>query len=527
MKSIFAGTLANRNKGFSLFYNLSGTLYWLEVNASHPDILKDGTYQIMPTLNISASDAVCNSAPPVAYPDLTVLSVSANPSAACSGQSVTVSYTVSNIGNAAASNVQIGIYSAGSLAKTYSMNLAAGASGTGTYTYTADSNPRTITVVADYNGAIAESNENNNQAGLTVSVGNCALPLAGRKIMLDPGHMPNETDRINSGEYYATHNISRVLKPMLENLGATVYETPATYTLSQRTALANSINPEIYVSIHFNAGVSNADGLEAFYGEKNPAGGTGSKEGDIALCKKLVPEVQKIINSKLRSRCGNAIPGILPDRVAINCTSPNYSLWVVRQTKMPACLIEMEFITAQKAITFNGKNYSNYKELFLSADYTNAAAEALKNGILNYFGVNGTVPPAQPYDKVAFTSTGELYIPSGVFSGDCYINDTGAKVPCGTIAGKTAKISGAFDGYANKYDFNIKSNSGCGLGEAAFKSAFESSANMNKGFSVFFLVGTTKYWMGVNPSHPSVLKDRTYQILPEAGTTITTQQATC
>lgn len=48
MKSIFAGTLANRKKGFSLFYNLSGTLYWLEVNASHPDILKDRTYQILP-----------------------------------------------------------------------------------------------------------------------------------------------------------------------------------------------------------------------------------------------------------------------------------------------------------------------------------------------------------------------------------------------------------------------------------------------------------------------------------------------
>ena len=530
-----SATAANKNKGFTMFFLVGTTKYWMGVNGSHPDILKDGTYQIMPTLNISSADAVCNSTiiPPVVnYPDLTVTGISASPSTSCSGQQVTVTYTVKNIGNASAGNFQVAVYSVGALAKTDTMNLGAGASGTGTYTYTSDSNPKTITVVADSNGVITESNENNNQAGLTVSIGSCgAKPLSGKIIMLDPGHMPSETDRINSGEYYATHNVSRVLKPLLQNLGATVYETPITYTVTQRAAYANSLNADVYVSIHFNANSDNTvTGLEAYYGEYNYTGGTGgitaNKEKDKVVCSKLVPEVQKILSSKLRGT-----DGIKSDLQSGTCSTPGQcSIWVVRATNMPACLVEMEFMSARVTKTFNGVTYNSYKTLALSADYTNAAANALKNGILNYFGANTTTPPAtQPYDKVAFVDNGQLYVPAGVFSGICYINGTGTPIPCGSIAGKTGKISGPFDWYAQKYNFNIQNNNGCGRSDSTFKAAFDSATaiNKNKGFTIFFLVGTTKYWMGVNSAHPSILTDGTYQMVPEAGTTITTQQAVC
>jgi len=469
-----------------------------------------------------------NDIAPPSYPDLAVLNVAASPNPSCNGQQVNVNFNIKNTGSAAVSNAQVAVYLGSSQVATHLVSLAAGASVTKTYSYTADASAKTIKIVADYNNAIAESNETNNQGIITVSSGSCAtLPLKGRIIMLDPGHMPSEADRIKSGEYYATHNISRVLKPLLESLGAQVNETPATYDLTQRVNYANKINTDLLVSIHFNAGNDTdtvTNGLESFYGTVNSTGqtgGVGGPEQDKIVCKNIVPEVQKIINSTLRGD-----KGIKPDTQTLYGYSPP-----VRYTIMPACLVEMEYITTIRNVSLNGKTYTSHKSLFLSADYTNAAANALKNGIVNYFNntvtiaiVPNSTSTTNTSGRVGWLSTGELYIPEGVLTGYCYVNSN--RIPC-SMVGKDVRISGAFDWYAAKYKYYPQAETGCGRSEASFQNAFNAATpeNRNKGFSMFYNQSGTLYWLEVNASHPDILKDGTYQIMPILN--IQSSQAVC
>ena len=289
-----------------------------------------------------------------ALPDLTVSGISASPLVSCSGQTVSVNYNLQNIGNAAANNVQIAVYENNVQKSTYSINLAAGNTTSKTYSYVADSSPKTIKVVADYTNAITESNEANNQASITISSSNCAGTnsslLKGKIIVLDPGHGINYPGASGAdGEWQATHNISRVLRPLLETIGATVYETPSNYSIDQRAAFANSKNADILLSIHFEGGATSTQvGMNTYYGDIASSPGNGSKENDITFCKKVFPEVKKIIPSQ-------CYPYSADNCIVSDTKTKEGSLGIVRETKMPACLVEMETISAKVPISFNGK----------------------------------------------------------------------------------------------------------------------------------------------------------------------------
>ncbi|MFC1732035.1 N-acetylmuramoyl-L-alanine amidase [candidate division KSB1 bacterium] len=216
-------------------------------------------------------------------------------------------------------------------------------------------------------------------------------PLSGKVIVLDPGHGDGYPGASGAdGEAEAAHGISTKLKGLLESLGATVFETPSNYDVNQRATFANNNNADVFLSIHFNGGDASVTGVESFYGAQNYAAAGGSSTNDIAFCEKVVPEVKNILGSTLRGT-----DGIKPDTdTAVG------SLAVLRYTNMPACLVEMEFISAVKEIIFKLKPYSNYKDLFLSEDYQNEAATSLKRAVLDYFGYTeeGITKPAGGFE---------------------------------------------------------------------------------------------------------------------------------
>ena len=121
--------------------------------------------------------------------------------------------------------------------------------------------------------------------------------------------------------------------------------------LSRRTALANNFNADFYLSVHHNAGI-----------------GSGSGGGIISIAytkasKKSI-EYQKLIYDELIEKTG------LKGNRAIPC--PKQNLQVLRETNMPAVLIEIGFI-------------SNPYDANLMANNPQLFARGIYNGILDYF----------------------------------------------------------------------------------------------------------------------------------------------
>lgn len=108
-------------------------------------------------------------------PDLTVTSLTANKSVYEAGESVTVTAIVANQGQTPASNFTARLSTSPTVTtQDKTVSLAAGASATVTYTFTAptalNSQNITLTVTADANNVIAETNESNNSRSTTIAV---------------------------------------------------------------------------------------------------------------------------------------------------------------------------------------------------------------------------------------------------------------------------------------------------------------------------------------------------------------------
>lgn len=96
-------------------------------------------------------------------------------------------------------------------------------------------------------------------------------PLAGKVIMIDPGHGGRMSGAVRNAvmEKDLTLSIAEKLQLKLEALGATVIATrtnDSDISLADRVALSNSVKPDIFVSIHINANRSSAiAGIETYY----------------------------------------------------------------------------------------------------------------------------------------------------------------------------------------------------------------------------------------------------------------------
>ncbi len=174
------------------------------------------------------------------------------------------------------------------------------------------------------------------------------------KIVLDPGHggrYPGAVGPTGLTEKEVNLNIAQRTARLCEQEGAGVMLTRTedkTTSLNQRVTIANNFSADIFVSIHSNGfSDSRANGIETYHYPSSSLGRT------------LAISIQKSKINKLGLR----------DRGVKTAY-----FYVLRETKMPAVLSEIGFIT------------NPVEEKLLKQDsFRQIAAESLLEGIINYF----------------------------------------------------------------------------------------------------------------------------------------------
>lgn len=155
-------------------------------------------------------------------------------------------------------------------------------------------------------------------------------------IVIDPGHGGEDMGtRSLSGPKYEEKSLalstSLMLRTYLQQMGFEVKMTRSTdrfIALDKRASFANEHDPDLFVSVHYNSAPSKeADGIEIYYYKSSED----KKRSDKS---KLVAEIvlkRMISNTSAHSR------GVKHGNFA-----------VIRETKMPAILIEGGFMTNQE-----------------------------------------------------------------------------------------------------------------------------------------------------------------------------------
>ncbi len=199
------------------------------------------------------------------------------------------------------------------------------------------------------------------------------------KVWLDAGHGGKDPGAVGNGlkEKDITLAITLKVGKELERHGVKVGYTrknDKTVNLNSRGPLANKYGADVFVSIHTNAHNSNAQGVET-YSFPN------SKNG--ARLAKLIQD--EVLKAKLYTK---------------NRGTKTANFAVLRQSRMPAALIETAFIT-------------NKQDAELLKNKQNEFATAIAKGILKYLGINYK-PVKKPSNN---SNSKELYkVQVGAFS---------------------------------------------------------------------------------------------------------------
>lgn len=154
------------------------------------------------------------------------------------------------------------------------------------------------------------------------------------KICLDAGHGGRDpgavgTDPFRLAEKKITLEISQRLEQELEERGHWVVmtrRTDRTLGLRPRARFANRLKADLFVSIHANAAAATAEGMEVYHFPESREG----RRAAVAVLESLVTA--------------------FPDHKNRGVKEANFT--VLRETAMPAILIETEFITHPRQLEF-------------------------------------------------------------------------------------------------------------------------------------------------------------------------------
>jgi N-acetylmuramoyl-L-alanine amidase len=181
--------------------------------------------------------------------------------------------------------------------------------------------------------------------------------LAGKKIILDPGHGGHDPGAIGPTglkEKDVNLGTALLLKKELEKYGATVKLTRSTdvfLELSERTAIANSSDYDAFISIHADSYSSTSYGSSTYYNSTENFNGPKSK----VLAYDLLPNM-------------TAATGTYNRGVKMQ------NLYVNRMNELSSVLVELAFI-------------SNPKEegLLKTTTFRQKASEGIRKGLQEYF----------------------------------------------------------------------------------------------------------------------------------------------
>lgn len=181
------------------------------------------------------------------------------------------------------------------------------------------------------------------------------------KICIDPGHGGSESGAVGEdGLREADVNLAVCLL-VRDDLAAAGYEVAMTrekdetVSLRRRAQISNRAKVEVFLSVHCNAVTDRAvQGIETWH--------HGSVKG-----RRLAGCVQRTMME--------AFPGHVDRGADVDAKLYQNGLAVLRETKAPAALVEMEFISRPEM-----------EALMVTQDYREKVARALVAGIKDYIG---------------------------------------------------------------------------------------------------------------------------------------------
>lgn len=190
------------------------------------------------------------------------------------------------------------------------------------------------------------------------------LDKSDKIIVIDPGHGGDKPGAISVRNRYEKDlnlSISLKLRDKLEDLGYNVImtrETDVDVDLYERARIANDINADLFISIHGNSHVNRVHaGIQVLY---CPATQSSIKEVD------QFPFARAMMDALLAGT-GAVDKGIIQ--------RPN--LVVLRETKMPAVLVETGFLSNP-----------DEEQLLFTEEYQNKIVDSIIKGIENYLEMN-------------------------------------------------------------------------------------------------------------------------------------------
>lgn len=187
---------------------------------------------------------------------------------------------------------------------------------------------------------------------------NIDASLQKKIIVLDPGHGGSDPGAVAGKirEKDLNLQVSLILRDLIVDSGMTVYMTRTDdrhVSLYERTAFANKLKADLFVSIHHNASPdTKAQGIMTLYYPSCKKGMTGMRFAEI---------VQKNLTKDLKAKDWGIIP--------------RPKLVVTRETSMPAVIAELGFM-------------SNKNELnrIITSEFQKKAAESLYKSIMEAIG---------------------------------------------------------------------------------------------------------------------------------------------
>lgn len=179
-------------------------------------------------------------------------------------------------------------------------------------------------------------------------------------VVVDAGHGGAEPGATYGGIYEKDVNlkIAKYVQSELEKNGVRVYMTRSsdvTTSLSSRTTLANSVNADLFISVHNNAmaNKSSINGTEVLYPTSSIV-----KNGISAYS--LAQKLQSVVSSK----AGTYNKGVINRN----------NLYVLNHTNMPAVIVEVAYMT----------NSSDLRKL-KNEEFLEKAGHAIAEGVLESF----------------------------------------------------------------------------------------------------------------------------------------------
>jgi N-acetylmuramoyl-L-alanine amidase len=156
------------------------------------------------------------------------------------------------------------------------------------------------------------------------------------KIVVDQGHGGSDSGAVGpSGlkESYLALEAGKKMKWVLERFGHEVFLTRTAdvfMSLESRVDYANELGASLFCSVHFNASDAAAEGIETWY-PNNADNQVRSFEAGAALSYIVHQNIMRLVATV--------------DRGCKFKSVEREEFFVIRKTLMPACLLELGFIT--------------------------------------------------------------------------------------------------------------------------------------------------------------------------------------